>query len=48
MTVMKAGDQGSKVETIVTIVDHLEGARKNLKKEGLELVSLFTGEDFRQ
>src|SRR6185312_14812619 len=37
-------EQGGKVEKIVTIVDRLEGARDNLKKEGLELVSLFTNE----
>jgi orotate phosphoribosyltransferase len=41
-------DQGGKVDTIVTIVDRLEGARENLKKEGLELVSLFTNDDFKR
>ena len=41
-------DQGGKVDKIVTIVDRLEGARDNLKKEGLELVSLFTNEDFKR
>ena len=40
--------QGGKVETIVTIVDRLEGARENLKKEGLALVSLFTNDDFKR
>ncbi len=40
--------QGGKVEKIVTIVDRLEGARDNLKKEGLELVSLFTNDDFKR
>jgi orotate phosphoribosyltransferase len=41
-------DQGGKVDKIVTIVDRLEGARENLKKEGLELVSLFTNDDFKR
>jgi orotate phosphoribosyltransferase len=41
-------EQGGKVEKIVTIVDRLEGARDNLKKEGLELVSLFTNDDFKR
>jgi len=40
--------QGGKVEKIVTIVDRLEGARDNLKKEGLELISLFTNDDFKR
>ncbi|HVA15441.1 MAG TPA: orotate phosphoribosyltransferase [Stellaceae bacterium] len=40
--------QGGIVAKIVTIVDRLEGARENLKKEGLELVSLFTNDDFRR
>jgi orotate phosphoribosyltransferase len=41
-------DQGGKVTKILTIVDRLEGARENLKKEGLELVSLFTNDDFKR
>jgi orotate phosphoribosyltransferase len=41
-------DQGGTVTKILTIVDRLEGARDNLKKEGLELVSLFTNDDFKQ
>jgi orotate phosphoribosyltransferase len=41
-------DQGGTVAKIVTIVDRLEGARENLKKEGLELVSLFTNDDFKR
>jgi orotate phosphoribosyltransferase len=40
--------QGGTVKKIVTIVDRLEGARENLKKEGLELVSLFTNDDFKR
>ena len=41
-------DQGGKVDTIITIVDRLEGARDNLQKEGLKLVSLFTNDDFKR
>ena len=40
--------EGGKVDKIVTIVDRLEGARENLKKEGLALVSLFTNDDFKR
>ncbi len=40
--------QGGKVDKVVTIVDRLEGARDNLKKEGLDLVSLFTNDDFKR
>ncbi len=40
--------QGGIVAKIVTIVDRLEGARENLGKEGLELVSLFTNDDFKR
>ncbi len=39
-------EQGGTVNKIVTIVDRLEGARDNLRKEGIELVALFTNEDF--
>jgi orotate phosphoribosyltransferase len=41
-------EQGGRVAKIVTIVDRLEGARENLQKEGLELVSLFTNDDFKR
>jgi orotate phosphoribosyltransferase len=45
-SVMKAVDavreQGCSVRKILTIVDRLEGATDNLKKEGLELIPLFT------
>jgi len=37
--------QGCVVKKILTIVDRLEGAADNLKKEGLELVPIFTIED---
>jgi orotate phosphoribosyltransferase len=39
-------EQGGTVKKIVTIVDRLEGARDNLTKEGIELVAIFTNEDF--
>ena len=32
---------------IITIVDRGEGATDNLKKEGLDLVAVFTMDDFR-
>jgi orotate phosphoribosyltransferase len=37
--------QGCGVKKILTIVDRLEGAAGNLKREGLELVPIFTIED---
>jgi orotate phosphoribosyltransferase len=50
-SVMKAvravRDQGATVTKIITIVDRGEGATDNLKKEGLELVAVFTMDDFR-
>lgn len=50
-SVMKAvravRDQGATVSKIITIVDRGEGATDNLKKEGLELVAVFTMDDFR-
>jgi len=49
-SVMKAvravRDQGCTVKKIITIVDRGEGAPENLKKEGLELVSIYTMDDF--
>jgi orotate phosphoribosyltransferase len=39
--------QGATVKKVVTIVDRLEGAADNLKKEGIELVALFTTNDLR-
>lgn len=49
-SVMKAVNavraEGGSVKKIVTIVDRLEGARDNLAKEGIDLVALFTREDF--
>jgi orotate phosphoribosyltransferase len=38
-------DRGATVTTIITIVDRLEGAADNLKKEGLALRPIFTKRD---
>jgi orotate phosphoribosyltransferase len=40
--------QGGTVKKIITIVDRLEGAAGNLKKEGLELEAIFTIDDLRR
>jgi orotate phosphoribosyltransferase len=37
--------QGAQIKRIITIVDRLEGAQDNLKKEGLELAPIFTTAD---
>jgi orotate phosphoribosyltransferase len=34
--------QGAKVKKIITIVDRLEGASENLKREGIDLEAIFT------
>jgi orotate phosphoribosyltransferase len=39
-------ERGGEVRKIVTIVDRLEGAGANLAKEGIELVAVFTKNDF--
>lgn len=39
-------ERGARVATVLTIVDRLEGARETLKAHGLELVALYTREDF--
>lgn len=39
--------EGATVAKVVTVVDRLQGARETLAKEGLELVALFTRDDFR-
>jgi len=39
-------ERGGTVAKIVTIVDRLEGAKATLAKEGIELVAVFTKEDF--
>ena len=40
--------RGATVTKIITIVDRLEGATENLRKEGIELVPVFTTEDLRK
>jgi orotate phosphoribosyltransferase len=35
-------DKGATVTKVITIVDRLEGAAENLRKEGIELVPIFT------
>jgi len=49
-SVMKAvnavRERGGKIAKIVTLVDRLEGAKANLAKEGIELVAIFTKDDF--
>jgi orotate phosphoribosyltransferase len=40
--------RGATVKKIITIVDRLEGAAENLRKEGIELVTIYTTEDLRQ
>ena len=48
-SVMQAVDavraRGCKVKKILTVVDRLEGAEANLRKEGLELEAVFTSRD---
>jgi orotate phosphoribosyltransferase len=39
--------QGATVKKVITIVDRLEGAAENLKKEGIELVAIYTTNDLR-
>ena len=39
--------QGATVKKVVTVVDRLEGAADNLRKEGIELVAIFTTNDLR-
>jgi orotate phosphoribosyltransferase len=39
--------QGAEIKRIITIVDRLEGAEGNLKKEGLVLSAIFTTADLR-
>ena len=38
---------GCKVERVVTVVDRLEGAEENLRREGIELIALFNRDEFR-
>jgi orotate phosphoribosyltransferase len=39
--------RGATVAKVITVVDRLEGAAENLKKEGIELVAIFTTKDLR-
>jgi orotate phosphoribosyltransferase len=49
-SVMKAvnavRERGGTVTKVVTLVDRLEGAKATLAKEGVELVAIFTKDDF--
>ncbi|HUZ75308.1 MAG TPA: orotate phosphoribosyltransferase [Stellaceae bacterium] len=38
-------EQGATVKTVITIVDRLEGAAENLRREGIDLVPIFTTRD---
>jgi orotate phosphoribosyltransferase len=40
--------RGATVTKIITIVDRLEGATENLRKEGIELVAVFTVRDLEK
>ena len=44
--VEKLRDVGYEVKRIVTLVDRQEGGAEVIKESGLELISLFTLEDF--
>jgi orotate phosphoribosyltransferase len=39
--------KGATVKRVITIVDRLEGATENLRKEGIELAHIFTTKDLR-
>jgi orotate phosphoribosyltransferase len=39
-------EQGGTIKKIISVVDRLEGASENLKREGLDLVAIFTMQDF--
>ena len=38
-------EQGGRVKKIITVVDRLEGAAENLKREGIDLVAIYTTKD---
>ncbi len=38
-------EQGATVKTVITLVDRLEGAAENLRREGIDLVPIFTTRD---
>jgi len=37
-----------KIDVVITIVDRMEGAKENLAKEGITLISLLTVGDFKE
>ena len=49
-SVMRAIEEARKkrceIKAVITVVDRREGAKENLAKEGIELISLYTTEDF--
>jgi orotate phosphoribosyltransferase len=46
--VTAARDFGCHVDTVITVVDRLEGAEENLRLEGVRLVPLYTRKDFEK
>ncbi len=44
--VSAARDFGCTVDTVITVVDRMEGAAKNLAEQGINLVPLYTRKDF--
>ncbi|MFQ5984164.1 MAG: orotate phosphoribosyltransferase [Alphaproteobacteria bacterium] len=40
-------EEGCTVDKVITVVDRLQGARERLAERGIDLVSLFTIDDFR-
>jgi len=45
--IIEARKNNVSVDTVITLVDRLEGARENLAKEGIDLICLFDANDFR-
>lgn len=46
LAINAAREVGCVVDTVITLVDRLEGAKENLRAEGIELVAIFTRDDF--
>lgn len=46
LAIHKVRELNCRVDKIITIVDRLAGAKENLRRENIELISLFTREDF--
>lgn len=44
--VEKVREKNCKVDKVITVVDRLAGAKENLKKHDIELIALFTKDDF--